>query len=200
MNEKQREPNINFHSNNILLTLLLIGLTAMFFALTVAYIYSRIQSNIQPIKIPNLFLFNTLIILASDVTMNKVYDSYFAKDKPKLFKFLNYSLVFALLFVLVQYIAWKQLIAQNIHIHTSSIAAYVYLISGLHAVHVLAGLPFVIWYYLESKKSMKSDELERIYFADISKKIYLKLLIKYWRFLSGLWVYLVLFFFINYWF
>jgi cytochrome c oxidase subunit 3 len=45
-----------FHPHNVLLVLLLIGISAMFLSLTLAFIYTRVQSGIPAIKLPVLFL------------------------------------------------------------------------------------------------------------------------------------------------
>ena len=63
--------------------------------------------------------------------------------------------------------------------------------------HVLGGLPFLVQFYLAARKRMIDPVTVLIYFSDPQKQLRLKLLTRYWHFLDGLWIYLVLFFLIN---
>ena len=58
-----------FHPHNVLLFLVLFGLMALFLSFSAAFIYTRVQSNLPPIKLPSIFLFNTIILLGSSLTM-----------------------------------------------------------------------------------------------------------------------------------
>ncbi len=65
-----------FHPYNVLLILVLFSITALFLAFSAAFIYTRVQSDVPPIRLPNLFIFNTLILLASSATMIWAKRSY----------------------------------------------------------------------------------------------------------------------------
>ena len=61
--------NMAFHPKNVILILVLIGITGLFLSLSAAFVYTRMQSDLPPIKLPPLFLFNTIILLGSSATM-----------------------------------------------------------------------------------------------------------------------------------
>jgi len=63
---------------------------------------------------------------------------------------------------------------------------------------LLFGIPFLAWFYWMAKKKMVEPVSVLVYFSDPEKKLRLRLLTIYWHFLDGLWIYLVLFFWINY--
>ena len=92
---------------------------------------------------------------------------------------------------------WQQLVNQNIFLASNNMASYLYLISGLHFLHVIAGLPFLILFYVVARKRMKEPVSVLVYFSDPEKRLKLRLLTRYWHYLDGLWIYLVLFFLIN---
>jgi len=77
-------------------------------------------------------------------------------------------------------------------------AAYLYLISAIHLAHVIAGIPFLGYFIYNAIKKMVSPVSVLVYFSDEDKKRGLDLLTLYWHFLDGLWIYLVLFFLVNY--
>ncbi len=188
-----------FHPYNILMCLLLAGLSIIFIALSVSYVYSRTQNHLPPIRIPLLFVFNTLILIASSYTLVGAKRAYEA-DETSLYKqMLGFTFLLSIVFMLMQGVAWYQLFQDNIAISTSNASGYIYAISILHFFHVVAGLPFLGGFLWVAYKRMKEPVSVLVYFSDPEKKLKLRLLTLYWHFLDILWVYLVLFFAINYW-
>jgi cytochrome c oxidase subunit 3 len=84
-----------------------------------------------------------------------------------------------------------------VFIDTDNSAGYLYVISGLHFLHVIAGLPFLGIFLWKAYKKMVDPVSVLVYFSDPEKRLKLRLLTIYWHFLDGLWIYLVLFFYIN---
>jgi cytochrome c oxidase subunit III len=203
--QKMRTPQENeyqsmiFHPYNILMCLLLGGLSIIFVALSASYIYSRTQNHLPPIRIPTLFVFNTLILLCSSFTLVRAKQAYKDDETSNYKRMLFLTLLLSIFFMLMQGVAWYQLYQENIAISTSNASGYVYAISILHFLHVIAGLPFLGAFLWVAYKRMKEPVSVLVYFSDPEKKLKLRLLTLYWHFLDILWVYLVLFFAINYW-
>jgi len=195
---EEDKTTMRFHPYNILLTLVLMGITALFFAFSASYLYSRVQNGVPPIKLPSLFYLNTLVLLASSGTMLLAQRAY-KNDHTEQYQFmLGCTIVLTLVFLVSQLIAWQTLFNQQIFVNYSNTASYVYVISVLHFVHVVAGLPFLILFLWVAIKRMKEPVSVLVYFSDPEKRLKLKLLTKYWHYLDGLWLYLVLFFWLNY--
>ena len=187
-----------FHPYNVLLTLVLFGIAALFLAFSVAFIYTRVQNELPPLRLPNIFLFNTLILLASSATMVWARRSYKADKTRNYQSALLATIGLSFLFMGLQLIGWSQLFANQVYIHSDNSAGYLYVISGLHFAHVIAGLPFLAAFFWTARKRMKEPVSVLVYFSDPEKRLKLRLLTIYWHFLDGLWIYLVVFFFINY--
>ncbi len=190
--------NLNFHPYNIMLILLLAGLIMLFLALSASYIYSRVQHKIPPIEIPIMFLFNTLILMGSSYTLALAKKSYENDDTRGYQVNLGLTLLLSILFMVAQGVAWWQMMAMNNGISSSNVASYIWAISILHLIHVLGGIPFLAAFFYVAVKRMKEPVSVLVYFSDPLKKLKLKLLTMYWHFLDLLWIYLVLFFYINY--
>lgn len=187
-----------FHPYNVLMILVIASLSVLFLSLSGAFIYSRVTSDLPPIKLPGIFVFNTLILLGSSGTMYWAKMSYL-KDQTRNYQNALLSTIFlSFVFLFMQYLGWKALFQQDIFINSDNSASYLYLISGLHFAHVIGGLPFLGIFLWSAKKKMKNPVSVLVYFSDPEKKLKLRLLILYWHFLDGLWIYLVLFFWINY--
>ena len=189
--------NLNFHPYNIMMVLLLAGLSVLFLALSAAYLYSRLHNHLPALQIPFLFVFNTLWLAAGSYTLNLAKKSYLADDTKGYQQYLGFTVLLTLVFMLSQLFAWQQMIQANQTMSSSNLTAYVWAISILHLLHVLGGIPFLAIFYFVAKKRMKEPISVLVYFSDPLKRLKLKLLTMYWHFLDILWIYLVLFFFIN---
>lgn len=191
--------NLGFHPYNILLALLLFGISAMFLALTISFVYTRVQSHVPPTRIPWIFLFNTLVLLGSSYTIHKATRAY-KQDKTRAYQqFLLLTILLSFSFLGLQFIGWGELFRNNLFLGKDNSVSYLYLISGLHFAHLIAGLPFLVLFYRTALQKMKEPVSVLVYFSDPAKRLKLRLLRIYWHFLDALWIYLVLFFFINYW-
>jgi cytochrome c oxidase subunit 3 len=187
-----------FHPYNVLLFLTLMGITAMFLAFSAAFVYTRVQSDLPPIKLPSIFLFNTLVLLGSSATMVWAKRSYKRDQTDNYQRALIATMILSFVFMILQGVGWSQLFGNQIYIHSDNSAGYLYLISGLHFAHVIAGLPFLGLFLWVARKRMKEPVSVLVYFSDPEKRLKLRLLTIYWHFLDGLWIYLVLFFYLNY--
>lgn len=203
INQKNKETDneydsFAFHPYNVLLSLLLLGITALFLSLSIAFIYTRVQNNLPPLKLPNIFILNTLILIASSGCMVWANNSYKEDNTTDYQKALIATIVLSLIFMAAQFYGWHLLFQQEIFINSDNSASYLYVISGLHFAHVIAGLPFLISFLRNAYLHMKEPVSVLVYFSDPEKRLRLRLLTIYWHFLDGLWIYLVLFFWINY--
>lgn len=182
-----------------MLFILLFGLSALFLSLTAAYIYTRVTMSVPPVQVPALFIFNTLILLGSSWTMTRARRCYLNDDTAGYQQNLKHTIWLSLLFMLMQTLAWWWLFQNNIRLDNSSTTVqYLYVISFAHLAHVVAGLPFLMAFYRTAKKRMVDPVTVLVYFSDPEKRLKLRLLTVYWHFLDGLWIYLVLFFGVNY--
>jgi cytochrome c oxidase subunit III len=189
--------NLLFHPKRIMLFILLVGLTFLFLALTVSYVYIRVTNAVPPVQVPVLFFLNTLILVASSYTMIQARKAYLDDETDVYQRNLLRTMQLSLAFTVLQIIAWIWLFQQNINLGTSTTAAFLYVISFVHLAHVLAGLPFLYQFYRTAKKRMIDPVTVLVYFSDPEKRLKLQLLTIYWHFLDALWIYLVLFFAVN---
>ena len=190
--------NYLIHPQYIIITLVIAGITALFLGFTGAYIYNRVQQGVAPVNIPSLFYFNSILIIASSIALIYAKKRYETDDTPMFKVALWITLLLTTTFLVMQIQAWNQLQAANVSLTSSTLASYMYLISGLHFLHLVAGIPFLVYFIYSAHKRMKDPVTVLIYFSDPDKKRELNLLNIYWHFLDGLWLYLILFFLINY--
>jgi cytochrome c oxidase subunit III len=195
--DNQQNASLIFHPKNIILFLTLAGLTMLFLSLSFAYVYTRTLSKLPPLQLPWLFYVNTFVLLASSYTLWQSKKAYLEDRTDRYQQTLYVTITLSFLFLILQGIAWYSLFNQNIMIQTDNSAGYLYVISGLHFFHVVAGLPFLIYFSFQAKKYMIEPVSVLVYFSDPHKRLNLRLISIYWHFLDILWVYLMVFFIIN---
>lgn len=188
---------MGIHTHHIVLALLLSGVTVLFLSCTVAYIYTRIEHGAPPLGLPPVFLFNTLLLIGSSLALRRAARAFDHDQSVAYKQAMLITLGLTILFLAAQLFGWKQLIDQQIAINRDNSASYLYLISGLHFVHIIGGLPFLVTFYLKARKHLAEPVSALVYFSDPSRKLRLRMITWYWHFLDLMWIYLVLFFSIN---
>lgn len=168
---------------------LLIGcasIVMMFAGLTSAYIVRRAGGNWLEFRLPNIFFINTIVMLLSSVALHSSY-IFFKKGNEFLYKsLLVVAFILGLAFVLLQYQGWLDLTSIGIELTGNPSGSFVYVISGIHAAHVLAGIAAILVALIQGF-SLK-------YKVTKKRKLRFELTLIYWHFVDFLWVYLLIFF------
>lgn len=191
------EGNTGLNTKKFMMLISMVSMSMMFVALTSALLVKKGDTvkwvNFQ---IPSAFLISTFIIILSSITIQWAYSFYVkGQDQYKLLLFV--TLLLSIVFTAVQYYGWIQLKSLGFAFDGNVSGSFVYVITGFHLAHLFGGMTalFVTW-IKHVKKLSPIDELKRI--ADINKKINLEVLIIFWHFLGGLWIYLYTFLFLVY--
>lgn len=111
-----------FHPHNVLLFLLLLGISALFLSLSAAFVYTRVQSNLPPLQLPYIFLFNTLILLGSSWTLVWAKRAYRADHTRQYQTALAATMGLSLLFLIAQVLGWMELFKSDIFIQSDNSA------------------------------------------------------------------------------
>jgi cytochrome c oxidase subunit 3 len=169
--------------------MLWIGLAsiAMTFAgLTSGYVVSR--SSLIPtnkwlqFELPHVFYYATAAIVFSSICM------FWAQRQAKADKSTNLPIILALAgglsFVYLQYVGAQDLISRGLYFSGgSSSVSWVYVIAGLHWLHVVSGIIVLLVTLIQSLKGAYTSNDH--YGLDLSAI--------YWHFLDLLWIYLFFF-------
>ncbi|MBX2815554.1 MAG: cytochrome c oxidase subunit 3 [Saprospiraceae bacterium] len=194
----QQRRSFGIHPYKILVYLLLAGITALFLALSAAYLYTRINHGMPALAIPPVFIVNIGVLLSSSFFLIRAKRDYQRDDTERYKRDLLITIILTILFVCGQIYGWSSMIKQDIAVNEHTGASYLYLISGVHLAHVFGGLPFLILFYITAVRKMVEPVSVLLYFTDPEKRMKLNLLTIYWHFLDALWIYLVIFFAANY--
>jgi cytochrome c oxidase subunit 3 len=160
----------------------------MFFAMLVVLFYARQAGthfdphshesigDWHPIPLPPILFLNTAVLVLSSLTMEfarhhifreiDVLEEWLGLGRPALHRTLPWvgaTLAFGVLFLAGQWTAWGQLTSQGFAFDRWSTPAsyFFYLITGLHAAHLLIGLLALI-VCLSAMNLLKRVELRQI--------------------------------------
>jgi len=192
----QYQQNRAFHPSSMIIVLIFFGISTLFGALSMAYLYTRVDRNMQSINIPILFIFNTLILLFSSYSIEQCRKYFDLKDDRLSARWGIITMLVTFTFLCLQGVAWYQLFTRNIFPGSSGAYGFLYAISILHFLHVMAGMPFLarIVFPLFSASQQGTSAL---IFIDDDVKRKLKLTAWYWHFIDVVWLYLIVFFLVN---
>lgn len=184
------------HPSSIMMGLILIGIAMLFGALSFAYMYSRVDKGMDSVEVPWLFVFNTFI-LASGSLFIQLCRKYF--DRQDAVRYLRFGILTAVVtaaFLMLQLIAWNQLLSNEIIPRSSGGYGFLFAISILHFAHVMAGIPFLLRLLLPVYTESR-DGSEILFFQKKSNRRKLTHTAWYWHFIDIMWIYLVIFFIVN---
>ena len=174
------------HPHKFALMVACASIVMMFAALTSAYMVRHAQGNWLEFKLPSMFMYSTVVIFISSVTLQGAYFS-FMREREKIYKGLLIStFVLGLAFLVLQYQGWLALFNIGVEFNGNPSGSFVYVISGLHAAHILAGIG-VLFVALVHAFSLNNGVTK-------IRKRRLELSLIFWHFLGFLWIYLYLFF------
>lgn len=162
------------------------SITMMFAAFTSAYIVRQAAGNWLEFRLPDVFYVNTVVILLSSVTLHASYLA-FKGGREKAYKYLlTASLILGVTFIVLQYEGWQALRAIGVELNTNPSGSFIYVISGVHAAHVLGGVAALGVAVLHA--------FALPYRVTAGRRLRFEMTLAYWHFVDILWVYLLLFF------
>ena len=144
-----------------------------------------------PMSMPPLLWLNSLALVLSSITIEiarrhmfrevHVMDEWLGLGKPSSARakpWVIATTVLGVLFLVGQFVAWQQLAVQRIHMNTSPSSHSFYLITGVHAFHLLAGVLAL------------GGALLGLYFSKQmeNRQIYVDLAAWYWHSMGALWI------------
>jgi cytochrome c oxidase subunit III len=165
----------------------LAAIAMSFAALTSAlYVREGAATDWHHIVLPPILWFNTLALIASSITLELARHRVAAfmrgqiPSRSSSMLWLNATLALGLLFVAGQYLAWMKLRSQGLYLPTNPNSSFFYLLTGVHAVHVLGGLgglTRVIVKFRSSARPLRRSTMDATSY--------------YWHFMGLLWIYLL---------
>ncbi len=177
------EDNKRLKAGKMLMYLYIISVIMIFAGLTSAYIVRKAEGNWRFFELPTVFWLSTILILMSSATHHLALNSAKKNEITKISTYLIITLILGIGFAFTQFIGWQKLVGIQVHLVGNPSESFVYILTGMHLVHMIGAIVFLIWVTV---KSLKYYFHQNNYYA-------LELCAKFWHFLDFLWVYLFFF-------
>ena len=178
---------ISMHPKKFALWLFLVTVVMIFAALTSAYIVRQAEGNWLDFELPEIFWFTSAIVALSSVTMQWAYASAKKDNFVGLRLGMGITLVLGLVFLVGQWYSWVALVDREVFFVGNPAGSFLYVFTGLHAVHLISGVIFLIIVLISSLK----------YKVHAKSLDVMEMTTTYWHFLGGLWLYLFMFLLLN---
>ncbi len=177
------EQRKRIHPHKFTLWVAIGSIVMMFAGLTSAYIVKKNQANWIEFELPVLFWYSTAVIIASSVTMFLAL-KFFKQRNPLQYRiFLGVTLALGLIFILLQTLGFLQLWNSGLTLQSTVSASFLYVIVGLHALHIAGGVIALLVMLLKSFSSRKRNY----------SSVPVEVMSTYWHFVDILWIYLLVF-------
>jgi len=174
------------HPHKMYLWVGLGSIVMMFAGLTSAHIVKKGQANWLEFELPNLFIASTVAILLSSFTIQMALKKFKEQNSNGYRGFLSLTAILGVVFMILQIQGFMALNANSIALigpKSNSAASFLFVIVGLHLLHVLGGVIALIGVSFGSfsaKNNMKNA-------------LPVELVATYWHFVDILWIYLIIF-------
>ncbi len=174
----------------------IVGSVMVFTILLAAYIVRKTNPGWANVPLPYVFLLSTFAILLSSLTLHNANQAFRQERFATYRSNIGTTLALGLLFIMLQAWGWRQLFLSGVFLEGNPAGSFIYLISGLHLLHILIGLIFLAIAFVEAiRRRPYIDSF--VYSVNPPNQLRLRLITLYWHFVDVLWVGLFLFLLVH---
>ena len=188
------------------LVVAIIGIVMIFISLTSAYIVRKglptfddrantLVYDWLAVPLPALLLVNSFVLLFSSFTMQLArrqaardyalergtsLPQLSAKDGSRV-SWLAVTVVLGLSFLVGQLMVWRQLAANGFYVATTPSSSFLYLLTGIHGLHLLGGVIALL--VAGAASLLRKSAATQFVLVDVTSW--------YWHFMAVLWIYIL---------
>jgi cytochrome c oxidase subunit III len=158
----------------------------MFAGLTSAFIVKSNQVNWKTIALPRVFWYSTAVIILSSVTLQAALRSFKQREMSTYRTLMGVTLLLGVTFIALQWAGFNALWANNVTFKGAGAGQFLYVIFGLHGLHVIGGIVALIIMFIKAFVGR----------TKMFSSVPVEIMATYWHFVDALWIYLIVFFLI----
>jgi len=182
--ENVNQQHKKIHPHKFTLWIAIGSIIMMFAGFTSAYIVKRQQPGWTTFDIPRAFWYSTAVILLSSLTVQMAAQAFRQREMRKYRNLIAVTFVLGIAFIALQILGFAQIWKSGVTFRGSGAGQFLYVIAGLHALHVLGGIiTLMIMFFKAFSSTTRSYNSIPIEVAST-----------YWHFVDVLWIYLFIFF------
>lgn len=181
------EQPISMHPKKFALWLFMVTVVMIFAALTSAYIVRQAEGNWLDYDLPQVFWFTSGVVVLSSLFLHWAYISAKKDNLSQLRIGMSMAVLLGIVFLVGQWYSWVALVDRQVFFVGNPSGSFLYVFTGLHAVHLISGVIFLIIVLISSfRYKVHSQAMNTM-----------EMVTSYWHFLGGLWIYLFMFLLLN---
>lgn len=178
-----KEQTKKIHPHKFTLWVAIASIIMMFAGLTSAYIVKKSQANWLTFDLPLALYYSTAVIVCSSLTMWMAEKKFKARQMLAYRSLMTVTSLLGFLFIVLQAIGFYALYRQGITMTKNVSVSFLYVLVGLHGLHVLGGVIALLVLFIRAFSSRI-----RTY-----NTVSIEVMSTYWHFVDLLWVYLLVF-------
>ncbi|MGZ3764033.1 MAG: cytochrome c oxidase subunit 3 [Mucilaginibacter sp.] len=187
---QQEKDRLNLAPKKFVMWLFVFASFMVFAALTSGFIvYVGGKGHALNVILPKVFLYNTIVIAMSSVTMFLASSSAKKLEFDKQRLYLWFTMALGITFFIVQVYGWYILTAKMgiYFVDPNASRSFVYVLTGVHLLHIFAGLMFLVNALIGSYRN--KPQAINLYNMELSSI--------FWHFVDIMWIYLYVFLLLN---
>lgn len=163
------------------LWMFLATVTMLFAAFTSAYVVRRSGSDWRHIALPSILWGNTLVLAAGSGAVELARYFGLRRQWRATASAFGGALAFGVAFLGGQVIAWRQMVAMGVYLPSNPFSAFFYMMTGAHAVHLVAALVVLTWGTVMTRDAGRNPP---------AWETQMDLCRTFWHYLGGVWIFL----------
>jgi cytochrome c oxidase subunit 3 len=169
------------------LYVLLAASTMVFAAFTSAMVVRRgLSDDWATTQKPPILFVNTIVLLLSSVGLELARRALKSGARSRFNTWWTTGTALGLLFLAGQTIAWLQLKAAGVYIATNPSSSFFYVLTAAHAFHLIGGVCALLYVDVQGLRLQLGP----------AKRTAIDISAIFWHFLDGLWLYLMVLFYV----
>lgn len=156
----------------------------MFAGLTSAYIVKGSQPEWSTVEMPQIFYYSTAVIIASSICIQMALKAFKERKMVLYRRLISVTAILGTVFMVLQLIGFNELWQKGVSLRGSGAGQFLYIIFGLHVLHVLGGVIALLVIFIKAYTSRVRNY----------NPVTVELASTYWHFVDLLWIYLFVFF------
>jgi len=169
------------------LFVLLAASTMVFAALTSAFVVRRgLSDDWASMHKPPILWVNTVVLLASSVVLDRSRHALKAGNRSQFNFWWTAATAMGILFLAGQAWAWHELKDAGVYISSNPSSSFFYVLTAAHAFHLLGGVAALVYVDVQALRLRLGP----------AKRTAIDVTAVFWHFLDGLWLYLMLLFYV----
>ena len=189
----------NLHPYEMLLYLGMVGSGIIFLFLALAFLFSGRQ-YLQGLneQMPFAFSVSTFLLVLSGYTAVKMRLHYQEENSAKLYRSLQMTFGLGILFMVFQVLGWLELTNKGINFTGLPSGSFLYVLSGIHVIHLFGGMVFAVILLRELRKIEQDAIRKLVWTKNPFEKLRIRLFTVYWQFMDAIWLVLFLLFVLSF--